>query len=217
MVSSPLIRPYLLGGWPWGGYLRFPWYKPLFATGILGGGQHLTNTLQILHKLWRPEIHFGKPIFLLVSKVYLEVSKNRGLYPPNHPILIGFSFPLFINHPFWGVNPTPIFGWNTPLLKRCWTIGYVSCTPPRKKPWKKPTSRINPTHRNWRPQLVSSSRLARGWIEVRAAVQKPQLYRDSQTMKCWWVHRDPYWLAYSSTFHFGCQMVSLQGVNSRIP
>ena len=26
MVNSPLIRPYLLGGWHWGGYLRFPWY-----------------------------------------------------------------------------------------------------------------------------------------------------------------------------------------------
>ena len=24
MVNSPLIRPYFLGGWPWGGYLRFP-------------------------------------------------------------------------------------------------------------------------------------------------------------------------------------------------
>ena len=28
MVNSPLIRPYLLGGWPWGGYLRFPWREP---------------------------------------------------------------------------------------------------------------------------------------------------------------------------------------------
>ena len=25
MVNSPLIRPYLLGGVAWGGYLRFPW------------------------------------------------------------------------------------------------------------------------------------------------------------------------------------------------
>ena len=25
MVNSPLLRPYLLGGWHWGGPLRFPW------------------------------------------------------------------------------------------------------------------------------------------------------------------------------------------------
>ena len=26
MVNSPLIRPYFLGGWHWGGPLRFPWF-----------------------------------------------------------------------------------------------------------------------------------------------------------------------------------------------
>ena len=41
----------------------------------------------------------------------MDVSENRGLKPPNHPILIGVSI---INHPFWG---TPIFG-NTLINKR---------------------------------------------------------------------------------------------------
>ena len=41
----------------------------------------------------------------LETFAHLDVSKNRGFYPPNHPILIGFSI---INHPFWG--PTPVFG-----------------------------------------------------------------------------------------------------------
>ena len=34
----------------------------------------------------------------------MDVSENRWVFPPNHPILIGFSN---LNHPFWG---TPIFG-----------------------------------------------------------------------------------------------------------
>ena len=29
MVNNPLIRPYLLGGYLWGGYLRFPYQFPM--------------------------------------------------------------------------------------------------------------------------------------------------------------------------------------------
>ena len=34
----------------------------------------------------------------------MDVSEIRVFFPPNHPILMGFSV---INHPFWG---TPFFG-----------------------------------------------------------------------------------------------------------
>ena len=35
----------------------------------------------------------------------MDVSKNRGFYPPNHPFVHRVFH--YIHHPFWG---TPIFG-----------------------------------------------------------------------------------------------------------
>ena len=40
------------------------------------------------------------------TKIRRKVSKNRGFYPPNHPILIGFSH--YFHHPFWG-EKLPLF------------------------------------------------------------------------------------------------------------
>ena len=54
--------------------------------------------------------HGLRPGGLMVIEPSLEVSQVMGV-PPNHPILIGFSF---INHPFWG---TPHL-WKHPRLLR---------------------------------------------------------------------------------------------------
>ena len=48
--------------------------------------------------------HIGLPIAVF--------PKIMGLFPPNHPILIGFSIINIINHPFRGFH-TPYFWFNT--------------------------------------------------------------------------------------------------------
>ena len=63
MVNSPLIRPYLLGGWHWGGTLRLPWYKVCFFTS---------------HKFW-----WQLTIYFLT---YHEPPRSRGSQSPGRGV-----------------------------------------------------------------------------------------------------------------------------------
>ena len=81
-----------------------------FADSIRG--RRLAPDLRGFSK--RPESEFLESMTLTVAMVGTKMDLHPGrltwmfpkigVFPPNHPILIGFSI---INHPFWGI---PIFG-----------------------------------------------------------------------------------------------------------
>ena len=77
MVNSPLIRPYFLGGWHWGGYLRFPCWQE--------------GNPRIGRVLGTPET--GLPSFTSLVESEGTPPQKRGLLlgPPKGPYLQGKS------------------------------------------------------------------------------------------------------------------------------